>query len=509
MRTVRNRSSRNIETIPLRVAFGKVFLVKILKMRNWLVALTLTVLLTALIAPLVTLPTSASEDASDNTVRVLPESENWLRLESPIITALFPRGGQKPMFIWWYNSQPNQVYVVKFQGLIEWLAIQHSSLPNPDYYNSLRNASAETWSERFNEWYFRPMEDHMTNMQMRMMFLSIVQQMMMQMELSWHMPFLDFSAAQWSLSDIHNITASDGKIIGVAFAFTLVSTPQPRFQEFAPNNIMLRIRFYNTTVEETVPGTGSSFTVNAGEMKMDLVINKWVWNLDSIKALVAKLQSEGFNISIPNMESRLALWVNLASINITKMSLTEAENQPDGIEEHSTSTMMEVDDHSENMGMASTQEEPIETSRPIVRIQFANQTETLAGFFRFVAEAKVTNYPNQGDVNMVPVKAAFRPAGAHMKLFLAYPYFGNGTLEHDPSIGVDASSISTTPQYSVTSPTGNAVVPTSVTAYVPPLFNMQLMLALIVVVSATAVILYVAKWKRKTPVNMVGVGTKG
>jgi hypothetical protein len=272
---------------------------------------------------------------------------------------------------------------------------------------------------------------------------------------------------------------------------------------------MLRIRFYNTTVEETVPGTSSSYTVNAGEMKMDLVINKWVWNLDSIKALVAKLQSEGFNISIPNMESRLALWVNLASINITKMSLTEAENQPDGIEEHSTSTMMEVDDHSENMGMASTQEEPIETSRPIVRIQFANQTETLAGFFRFVAEAKVTNYPNQGDVNMVPVKAAFRPAGAHMKLFLAYPYFGNGTLEHDPSIGVDASSISTTPQYSVTSPTGNAVVPTSVTAYVPPLFNMQLMLALIVVVSATAVILYVAKWKRKTPVNMVGVGTKG
>jgi hypothetical protein len=411
------------------------------------------------------------------------------------------------MFIWWYTNQPNQVYVVKFQGLIEWLAIEHSSLPNPDYYSSLRNASSEIWGGYFDNWYFKPMEQqHMMNMQM---LLSIMQQMMEQMELSWHRPFLDFSAAQWSLSDIRDITASDGKIIGVAFAFTLVYTPQPRFQEFAPNNIMLRVRFYNTTVQETVPDTSSSYTVNAGEMKMDLVINKWVWNLDSIKALVTKLQSEGFNISIPNMKSRLALWVNLASINITKLPLTEAEDQPEGIEEHSTSTVMEIDDHRESMSMTSTQEEPIETSRPMVRIQFANQTETLAGFFRFVAQAKVTNYPNEGDINMVPVKAAFRPAGAHMKLFLAYPYFGNGTLEHDPSIGVDQANVDTTPKYTVEAPSGLSATPTVISGYVPPLFNAQLMVALIVVVSAIAVTLYAVKWRRKTPVNMVGPRTTG
>jgi hypothetical protein len=28
-------------------------------------------------------------------------------------------------------------------------------------------------------------------------------------------------------------------------------------------------------------------------------------------------------------------------------------------------------------------------------------------------------------------------AGAHMRLFIGYPYFGNNTLEHDPSIGVE------------------------------------------------------------------------
>jgi hypothetical protein len=498
-------SSSFTETISLREAFPKSILVKTLKTkRNWLASIILFVLLVSLVSPLIALQTSASEDEGDDDVRIIPG--NWYKLESDIVTVLFPAGGQKPMFIWWYTNEPNQVYVVKFQGLIEWLAIEHSSLPNPDYYNSLRNASAETWSERFDEWYFKPMEEQrMTNMQMRMMFVSIVQQMMEQMELSWHRPFLDFSAAQWSLSDIHNITASDGKIIGVAFAFTLIETPQPRFQ-FAENNIMLRIRFYNTTVQETVPGTGSSYTVNAGEMKMDLVINKWVWNLDSIKALVTKLQSEGFNINIPNMKSRLALWVNLASINITRISLTQAEDQPEGIEDHSTATVMEVDDHRESMGMTTEQEEPIETSRPIVRIQFANQTETLAGFFRFVAQAKVTNYPNQGDINMAPVKAAFRPGGAHMKLFLGYPYFGNGTLEHDPSIGVDDASVDTTPKYTVKAPSGSEVTPTVIGAYIAPLFNTQLMIALIIVVTAVTVTLYVAKWKRKTPVNMVGVG---
>jgi len=482
--------------------------VKNLKMRrNWLTVLALTVLLISLATPIVILPSSANGDESSDNIKVLPENEHWLRLESPIVTALFPRGGEKPMFIWWYTGQPDQVYIVKFQGLIEWLAIDHSSLPNSDYYSSLRNASAETWSERFDDWYFKPMEQqYMMNMQMRMMLLSIVQRMMTEMELMWHRPFLDFSAAQWSLSDISNITASDGKRIGVAFAFTLVDTPQPRFQ-FAENNIMLRIRFYNTTVQETVPGTSSSYTVNAGEMKMDLVINKWVWNLDSIKSLLTNLQSEGFNISIPNMKSRLALWVNLASINITRTPLTEAKEQPEAIEDHSTSTVMEVDDHRESMGMTTAQEEPIETSHPLVRIQFANQTETLAGFFRFVAQAKITNYPNQGDVNMVPVKAAFRPAWTHMKLFLAYPYFGNGTLEHDPSIGVNAPGISPTPQYTVTAPTGNAIIPSSVVAYIPPLFTTQLMIALIVVISGVALLLYAIRWRRRTPVNMVGPST--
>ena len=39
--------------------------------------------------------------------------------------------------------------------------------------------------------------------------------------------------------------------------------------------------------------------------------------------------------------------------------------------------------------------------------------------------------------NTTDVTASYIAAGAHMRLFIGYPYFGNNTLEHDPSIGVE------------------------------------------------------------------------
>jgi hypothetical protein len=60
----------------------------------------------------------------------------------------------------------------------------------------------------------------------------------------------------------------------------------------------------------------------------------------------------------------------------------------------------------------------------------------LAGFFDFVNTAVVINAT--GDVAPVNVTAAYIPAGNHMRLFIGYPYFGDCTLEHDPSIGVES-----------------------------------------------------------------------
>ena len=475
--------------------------------RNWLASIILSVLLISLASPLIALQTSASEDNDDDEVRIIPGT--WYKLESDIITVLFPAGGQKPMFIWWYTNEPDQIYVVKFQGLIEWFAFDYPLLPqNPETYNHMREAWNYTWRERFENWYFKPVENHlMGNMYRLMRLRELMYQTMQRMGSHWHKAYLPFNVGTWNLGDIHNITTPEGKIIGVAFTFTLVDLPdQMPNMQFAENNIMIRVRFYNETVEETVPGTDYKYIVKAGEMKMDLVVNKWKWNIDTLKELIQQLQQEGFNIEIPEGKSRLALWVNLASINMT--TLQPAKENPEEIERHSMATHMNIENYREAITANKTAEpeKPIEIPRPIIRIGFANETKELGGFFRFVSSAKITDYPNLGDVNMVPVKAAYIAGGAHMRLFLGYPYFGNGTLEHDPSIGVDEASVDTTPKYSVTAPSGSGVTPTVIGAYIPPLFNTQLMIALIAVVSVVAFVLYAAKWKRKTPVNMVGVG---
>jgi hypothetical protein len=481
--------------------------------RNRLAATFLTILLVSLTAPLIARPSFANEDDSHNDVKIVPESETWFKLESDFVTVLFPRNGTKPMFIWWYNGAPDQIYVVKYQGLIEWFAFDHPLLPpKPEYYNHLREAWQETWRDRFEHMYFETERTRwMGDMGMQVMLRSIMMQMMDQMELEWHRPFLPFDAGRWTLSDIANITTPEGKIIGVSFAFKLVHLPDsmPNLK-FAENNIMIRVRFYNETVEETVLGTNSKYTVNAGEMKMDFVVNKWVWNIDTLKELVQRLQNAGFDIRIPEAKARLALWVNLASINITRLAL--ARDEPEEIETHSTATHMEIeDDPTEDIheNRTAEAEKPIEIDRPVIKVRFANETKTLGGFFKFVSSAKVTNYPNKGDVNM-PVKAAYISGGNHMRLFIGYPYFGNGTLEHDPSIGVEVPNIGeSTPKYTVQTPSGMSETPVVLGKYVLPLFTTELMVALIAVVSATAIILYAAKWKRKTPVNMVGAGTTG
>jgi hypothetical protein len=493
-----------------------VFLVKILKVeKNWFVMAFLSILLVSLSAPLFALPVSGSEDEQNDDVRIVPGT--WCKLESDIVTVLFPADGKKPMFIWWYTKAPDQVYVVKFKGLIEWFAFDNPMLPgNPEYYNRLREAWQETWRERFENMYFKPEENRMgmSDATRLMLLHEIMYQMMIQMEARWHNAFLPFDVGRWTLSQPENITTPEGKVIGVSFGFTLTELPDwmPNLK-FAENNIMIRVRFYNETVEETVPSTDFKYTVNAGEMKMDFVVNKWVWNMDTLKDLIERLQTNGFDIEIPEAKSRLALWVNLASINITRLPLEQAEEHPEEIEDYSTATHMRIEDHTEDVTenkTATEQETPIDVSRPVIKIKFANETTTLGGFFRFVSSAKTADYPNEGDLSMVPVKAAYISGGAHMRLFIGYPYFGNGTLEHDPSIGVDdVQGVDATPKYSVQTPSGMSLAPVVLGRYVMPLFTTEFVMVLIAVVSGTAIVLYVVKWKRKTPVNMVGVGTTG
>jgi hypothetical protein len=237
-----------------------------------------------------------------------------------------------------------------------------------------------------------------------------------------------------------NVTRPGG-VSYISFNFTLVKAP-PIF-DFAENNVIIRCRFYATEATEDVHDL-YNYTVHAGELKMDVVIQNWDWNIDRLDGLFNALRNE-FNVTVPEMRDGLALWVDLASIEIVDMPIAEqdASSTSDLVEANSKASDMIVGSQRvpvrENKTAMGADETPIplrDRIRERCRLRFAKGSQTLAGFFDFVDTAVVIN--STGDVTPVNVTAAYIPAGNHMRLFIGYPYFGNNTLEHDPSIGVES-----------------------------------------------------------------------
>jgi len=185
----------------------------------------------------------------------------------------------------------------------------------------------------------------------------------------------------------------------------------------------------------------------------------------------------------------MALWINLASIKIDDLSNAEydIENPADSTVEtvagvRATASNMIFGGRShqitKNDIAAGVDEKPITLRyrlREQLKMHFAKEDKTLAGFFSFVSTANVID-PTTKEATTVNVTASYIAAGGHMRLFLGYPYFGDDTLEHDPLIGAE---------------------------YIPAFVSPVLVLILVVAAGAVGVVFAVAKWKRKT-VNIVG-----
>lgn len=443
-----------------------------------------TVFLAILLASLA-FPTLAPSATAQPTPATVEEQDGWKYIETDVITVLFPARGVKPMFLWWYNEEPDKIYVVKYQGLIEFLAFDAPLY----FYKSAWHAEWDTLRQNRigSRWYELPPD-------LRAALVDIYE--------NWHRPYLPFSACRWTLTDVENITA-EGNVIGVAFAFKLVDVPWwlPHLQ-FAENNIVIKCRFYYVPVTEMVDG--HEYTVNAGEMKMDLVIKNWRWNLDTLKPLLQELRERG--IEIPEGRTGLALWINLASINLTRIPITPEEAET--VESVSTTSEMMVENTPVSVAENRTGEEekPITVRKRLFeryRIRFvkAKNDTTLEGFFKFVASAKVIG--PSGGTRLINVTAAYIEAGHHMRLFIGYPYFDGGTLEHDPSFGLEVEETmtpeATTPQYTLKIPSDiNQIMPQVILPFVTP----ELVAVLVGVVSIMATVVLVAKWRRKT-INIV------
>jgi len=396
-----------------------------------IISTTLTVLLLSITLPTLLINNANTSDSGDiSGVEVESYGAHWWRIKTDLITILFPASGRKPMFLWWYSNDTNNIYVVKYKGLIEYMTMDYP------YYNNLYEANNITMQERLEAKY----ASQDVRRKIRNYFGLL---------LSLHPAYLPFSACSWNLTGPVNVTEDGASYI--SFNFTLAKAP--RIFDFAEGNVMIRCRFYATEATEKVYDL-YNYTVKPGELKMDLVIKNWEWNIDKLNSLFDALHDE-FNIAVPKLRAGLALWVDMASINITDISIAEqdANLTTQVLPQSSSAAPLEpVEINSDTSDIIAGGQRiqvrnrvanivtPLNVKTRLherFRLRFAKGSQTLAGFFDFVNTAVVINSTTQ-EKSLVNVTAAYIPAGNHMRLFIGYPYFSSNTLEHDPSIGVES-----------------------------------------------------------------------
>ncbi len=406
-------------------------------MKKAITSATLTFLLLSMALPTLFMNNvNASDDDNVSSVQVESYRGQWVKIKTDLITILFPAGGKKPMFLWWYSNDTNDIHVVKYKGLVEYMTIDYP------YYLREYEANALTMRERLEAKYA-------TGGSYQVKIRQRIWAAYRRWFLDLHPAYLPFSACQWNLTGPVNVTREDG-VSYISFNFTLVEAPS--IFDFAEGNVMIRCRFYATEATENVYDL-YNYTVKTGELKMDLVIQNWEWNIDKLNDLFDALQDE-FEITVPQLRAGLALWVDMASINITDISIAEQDaNLTTQVPESSSDAPLEpvevISDTSDIIAggqriqvqnKIATETAPINVGNRLherFRLRFARGSQTLAGFFDFVNTAVVINSTN-GEKSIVNVAAAYIPAGNHLRLFIGYPYFGNNTLEHDPSIGVES-----------------------------------------------------------------------
>jgi hypothetical protein len=453
--------------------------------RNQIFALTLALLLTLPIIAM-TVPT-ANADETEN-IQELPVQTYknwngiWYKFESPLITLIFPASGKKPMFLWWYTNDNSTIYVVKFKGVIEYLTF------NLPYYDRRYLADNLTMRQMLSDEYIEPKLGGLKS-QTRQTFRDNIMGNLMLWLIGFRSPYLPFSACSWELTG--PTLVSTGDVSYWSFNFTLKTVPMPRL-EFAENNIQIRCRFYNTSATET-PNPNNpeyNYTVAAGQLKFDFVVSNWEWNIDKIKDFADWLEEKysDLKITIPTYKTGLALWVNMASIKLEDISGVgnEIQNQnQETVETQSQMRAASINDEyypvTENKTNSEYERQIKVTSsfRRYTRVQYANVEGNISGFLEFVPWARLLN--KTGDtVDYVNVTASYIAAGGHLRLFICYPYFGNYTLEHDPTIGLTSAPL----------------VPTLLT---PTLLAILIGSSIAIAVAVMAVKL------RKKPVNIISI----
>ena len=263
-----------------------------------------------------------------------------------------------------------------------------------------------------------------------------------------HPYFFPFSKGVWQLVGPSNITLANGTVIGMRFDWKLVKVPDSKWS-FLEGNVEIRNRLYFETVEEKVNNTIVKLT--RAELKSDIIIRKWEWNFNAFYKMFIQ---DTTSTTTPDTDSfaikpSLSLPIHFTAIKSSPkifdvlgelVNSEEAEDIEDlQIVGAQGGPKMRLGDE-EDVDIELKETKIVGHANVLPGLMLA-KNETVGGFFRFIPNATVTYPPLTESTEavtskQVKVRGFFYPAGRQVKAFLVYPYFANGVLEHDPSIGI-------------------------------------------------------------------------
>jgi hypothetical protein len=168
---------------------------------------------------------------------------------------------------------------------------------------------------------------------------------------------------------------------------------------------------YNGTVSDS-EGASTSYTIAGGtELKIDIEIGNFPFSDETSKVAIQTMLHENMGMGGMMQPSHMFM-TNEEFMNVIGNSMM---------------------DWSTEFGNETRFDNAMGTH--MQQIDFMDiATQTTQGFYKWLDQA-VINWSG-GVSEVVNVTASYVPTGMGLSVFLAYPNFGNGTLLHDPSIGL-------------------------------------------------------------------------
>jgi hypothetical protein len=168
---------------------------------------------------------------------------------------------------------------------------------------------------------------------------------------------------------------------------------------------------YNGTISDS-EGVSTNYTIAGGtELKIDIEIGNFPFSNETSKVAIQTMLNEDMGMGNMMLPSHMFM-TNEEFMNVT------------------ANYMM---DWSTEFGNETRFDNVMGTH--IQQIDFIDvASETTQGFYKWLDQAIIIWVGGESEI--VNVTASYVPTGMGLSLFLAYPNFGNGSILHDPSIGL-------------------------------------------------------------------------